>query len=328
MGRRLNARNTRAGNRRAANESDQIMGTERRAIRRRSINNPILLAYLGLSLTMVVWSLVPVFLKKLLVLLSPTELTFSRFLGSGTLMLAWVLLHRFHDLKRILRSDLKLLLLSTVFGPLTAMLCLNFALLNLAVGTVAVFAAIEPLCTYAMAVAIGQEVWQARRMASIGVAMAGIALVTLSRESVGMAYWVSIFLAALSPVIWSVNNIITKDLVARHSPVVMMAAAFVISSLFLIPTLSSDYVGVILRMDITSWMYLSYCIMGTMIGFSIWYWSLRFLPPSTVAVFMYILPVFSVLGGILLLGETLSWLKATGMAAVLIGLYLVNVRFR
>lgn len=290
--------------------------------------NPIFLAYVGLSLAMATWALVPVFLKKLLLVLSPVELTFSRFIGAGVLLLGWAVCQWPFELVRIFRRDLKLLLLSTVFGPLTAMLCVNIALVNITVGTSAVFAAIEPLCTYLMAVGIGQEVWQPRRMGGIGVAMAGVVLVTLSRESVGLAYWVSIFLAGLSPVIWSVNNVISKALVTRHHPLVMMAASFVISSLFLVPALSADYLTILVHLDAAQWFYLGYCVLGTIFGFGVWYWSLKHLPPSTVALFMYALPVLSVAGGMLLLGESLSWLKGIGIATVMGGLYLVNVKFR
>jgi drug/metabolite transporter (DMT)-like permease len=76
------------------------------------------------------------------------------------------------------------------------------------------------------------------------------------------------------------------------------------------------------------WLALLYCILSTIFGFSIWYWSLRYLPPSTVAVSMYLISVISVAAGRIFLNEPLSLLKASGIAIVLLGLYLVNVRFK
>jgi len=288
----------------------------------------VTLAYVGLGLTMVAWSLVPVFLKMLLTVLTPTELSFTRFLLSGLSLLVWVLWRRPRDLVRLFRKDLRLLLLSTVFGPLAAMVCFNFALRQITVGTAAVFAALEPLCTYVLAAIIGQEVWRHARVASILLAMAGISMVVLSREAVGVAYWQSLVLVTLTPIIWAVNNIITKDLVQRHAAVVMTAAAFVLSSLCLVPTLSTDYMVRLATMGGALWLGMLYCLATTIVGFTIWYSSLKFLPPSSVAVSMYIIPVISVAAGIFVLGETLSWLKGAGIATVLMGLYLVNVRFR
>lgn len=292
------------------------------------VRNPEAIAYGGLVLTMVAWSLVPVFLKKLLTVFSPTELSFTRFLLTGLSLLVWVLIYRRRELAVMLRTDLKLVLLCTVFGPLTAMVCFNYAILYLTVGTAAVFAAVEPLCTYLLAVAIGQEKWRTARMASVLVALAGITLVSLSRSQWGVAYWVSLLLVTLSPMIWAANNILTKHLVQRHSPVVMTSTTFVLSSLFLIPTLASSYTGRLMAMDAGRWLCLAYCVVSGIIGFTIWYWSLCFLPPSSVAVSMYIIPIFSVFAGMVLLDETMTWMKASGIAMVLLGIYLINVRFR
>jgi O-acetylserine/cysteine efflux transporter len=290
--------------------------------------NPVTMAYSGLVFSMVIWSLVPVYLKKLLAVLSPTEVSFSRFLGSGILMLFWVGLYQRRQLVRIFRLDLKLLLLCTVFGPLVAMVCLNFALVHVTVGTIAVFAALEPVCTYFMAVMIGQETWQAKRLLSILLALCGVSLVVLSRHEWGASYWISVCLAIVSPVVWAANSIIIKNLIRRHSSMVIIATSFVISSLFLIPTLSASYLPSLSHMGLALWMALLYCVLSNILGFTIWYWSLKYLSPSSVAASMYIIPIFSVTAGVVILGEPVSWLKITGIGSVLGGLYLVNVRYR
>ena len=291
-------------------------------------SNPVTIAYLGLITAMIVWGFVPVFLKKLLAVLTPTELSFTRFLLSGAVLLLWVLARQRHALLRILQQDFKLLLLSTLFGPLAGWVCFNFGILHVTIGTAAMLAAIEPLFTYLLAVFVGQETWKANRLFSIILALFGIVLVILSRETFGVTYWVSLLLVLLTPMIWSVNNIITKDIVKRHSPIVMIAASFVLSSLFLVPTLSPNYIQTVVHMRVHMWLALLYCILSTIFGFSIWYWSLRYLPPSTVAVSMYLIPIISVAAGRIFLNEPLSLLKASGIAIVLLGLYLVNVRFK
>jgi drug/metabolite transporter (DMT)-like permease len=290
--------------------------------------NPEALAYTGLLVTMVVWSLVPVLLKKLLAVLSPTELCFTRFLLTGLCLLVWVLIRRPKELVYMFQEDFKLVLLCTVFGPLSAMVCFNYAIVYLTVGTAAVFAALEPLCTYLLAVVIGQEKWHAHRLGSVIVALTGIALVSLSRGQWGVGYWVSLLLVTASPIIWAANNILTKDLVRRHPPVVMTAATFVLSSLFLIPTLGSMFIGRLAQMELALWLCMAYCVLSAVLGFTIWYWSLRYLPPTSVAVSMYAIPVLSVSAGMIFLDEPMTWMKSIGIALVLLGIYLVNVRYR
>jgi drug/metabolite transporter (DMT)-like permease len=43
---------------------------------------------------------------------------------------------------------------------------------------------------------------------------------------------------------------------------------------------------------------------------------------------MYLIPVFTVVAGTLILNEPISLMKASGILTVLLGLYLVNVRFK
>jgi O-acetylserine/cysteine efflux transporter len=295
---------------------------------RRRLAHPPLLAYIGLVITMVAWAIVPVFLKMLLTVLTPIELSFSRFLLSGGILLGWVVMARRDQLVAMFRQDFKGILLCTLFGPLTAMVCFNFGILHVTIGTAAVFAALEPFFTYLLAVLRGQEHWQPRRMASILAALAGMTLVVFARSTWGVSYWVSLVLVTLSPLIWAANSIITKELVKRHSPIVMSGAAFVLSSLLLIPALSPDFLGTVAAMESRLWLALAYCVASNILGFSIWYWSLKFLPPSSVAATMYLIPILSVLAGVVFLHEPLSPIKVLGILTVLSGLYFVNVHRR
>ena len=143
--------------------------------------NPVVLAYGGLAVTMVFWGVVPVFLKKLLHVLTPTELSFTRFSLSGAVLLIWALYRMRPQLLKIVQADFKLLMLSTIFGPLAAMVCFNFGILHVTVGTAAVVAAVEPLFTYLLAVIMGQEAWRPKRLLSIVFALLGISLVVVAR---------------------------------------------------------------------------------------------------------------------------------------------------
>ncbi len=277
---------------------------------------------------MAAWAMVPVFLKILLTVLTPFELSFMRFFLSGGILLGWVVLRQSDQLVAMIRQDFKLVLLCTLFGPLTAMVCFNFGILQVTIGTAAVFAALEPFFTYLLAVMLGQEHWQPRRMASILAALAGMTLVVFSRSTWGIFYWVSLLLVTLSPMIWAANSIISKELVKRHSPIVMSGASFVLSSLFLLPVLSPEFPLTIAGMGATLWMALIYCVISNILGFSIWYWSLKFLPPSSVAATMYLIPILSVIAGVVFLHEPLSLTKVLGILTVLSGLYLVNFRGR
>ena len=81
------------------------------------MDHPPALAYFGLTITMITWALVPVFLKKLLTVLTPIELSFSRFMATGLILLGWVALKNRPGLAALLRRDFKLLAVCTVLEP-------------------------------------------------------------------------------------------------------------------------------------------------------------------------------------------------------------------
>ncbi len=61
-------------------------------------------------------------------------------------------------------------------------------------------------------------------------------------------------------------------------------------------------------------------------GFLCWFWLLKIYPATSVASFSFLSPVFSVILGVLLLGETASPNLLAALVLVALGLYLINRR--
>jgi drug/metabolite transporter (DMT)-like permease len=285
-------------------------------------------AYLGLGSVLLIWGIIPVFLKKLLSVLTPLELTFTRFFSAGALYLAFVLVKKRAELSKMLREDIRLAALVTLFGPVTAMLFHNLAIVHVTVATAAVFVAIEPVIVYIIAAAAGQEKWMAGRMVSILISMTGVAMVILSGEKWGASYWTGLAFAALTPVIWAVNVILSKEIVKRHSPVVIMSVPFFVGSVCLAPGLSKHYLDALADMGPGLWLAMGFCVIPGMIyGFTMWYWCLRHMKPSAISVSLYVMPVVTVAGGVAFLGEPMSWGKGAGVAVAIMGLCLTNFRY-
>ena len=65
---------------------------------------------------------------------------------------------------------------------------------------------------------------------------------------------------------------------------------------------------------------------ATVTGYGIWYYLLREYKVAQIVPFALLQPVVGVLAGIFILGETLSWEKATGGVIVLFGVAIVQIR--
>ena len=79
--------------------------------------------------------------------------------------------------------------------------------------------------------------------------------------------------------------------------------------------------------DATAVAWLGLAYQGVIVAFAsylAWFWLLLIYPAAKVAGFTFLTPVFGIIGGALLLGETLSAALLIGLAAIAIGLRLLN----
>jgi drug/metabolite transporter (DMT)-like permease len=288
----------------------------------------IKVAYLGLLGTIFSWSLIPIFQKQLLSVLSPIEVTFSRFFLTSVILIIWVVVKKRQELLLMIKEDFLILMLSTILGPLLAMVLFNYGILLIPIGIASMLIAFEPVFTYIFAVFAKQEEWNVKRMLSIIIALIGLFLVVYS-DSGEKSFWMGFVIIVFSTMIWAINTILTKKLVHKYHPVVMIAYSFLISSIVLIPLLGNQYIENIAKLDYSLWFNLLFCVIpGTVFGFSMWYLCLKFVAPSSVSISLYLIPILSFVGGVVLLNEGVTFIKVLGMIVTLYGLYLVNIKLR
>jgi drug/metabolite transporter (DMT)-like permease len=78
-----------------------------------------------------------------------------------------------------------------------------------------------------------------------------------------------------------------------------------------------------------TWYSITYLvIVGSLITFSIFIYSLQHLPPEVSSIYAYINPIVAVLLGAVIFGESLTLSIAIGGAVTLSGLYMVNKSLR
>jgi len=297
------------------------------ASRSRGLPAAPLAACVGLGIAALSWALVPVFQKQLLAVLSPAEITFVRFFASGVMLLGILVVTRPRELYEVVRRSPCGVLATSICGPLLAMSAFTFGIQTVGVGLAAVIVATEPMLTYLIAVGLGRERWSPSRALSILLSFAGLAGVVTADGGGGGVYWLGLAAVCLTPAVWAVNTVISKDLVDGSSSVALVTVNFLVSSMCLAPFVGFDGLARLEVMGRSDWLALGFCIVpGTVISYCIWYALLRFLTPSTLSVSLYVIPVFTVLASVAVLDEQLSIMKTAGIAVVLYGLYLVTLK--
>ena len=96
---------------------------------------------------------------------------------------------------------------------------------------------------------------------------------------------------------------------------------FVMSFLF-----EKNQVNLILNANMSVWWAVLYLgLVMTALGYYFWYTLIRTYQVEKVAPFLLLLPVFSLVGGIIFLGESLSFMKVIGGLVVILGVAFVSL---
>ncbi len=125
---------------------------------------------------------------------------------------------------------------------------------------------------------------------------------------------------------WVVYSLVGKVAMKRLSPLLTVAYACVVGTVFLFPpALLEGIIQNIPRFSRTAWLAVLFlALFGTVLGF-IWYYNgIRDIGPARAGIFINFVPVSSVVLAYFILGETVDFSLILGAALVISGVYLTN----
>ena len=157
-------------------------------------------------------------------------------------------------------------------------------------------------------------------------AITGIAIISFSGIAALRISPIGDFLALGAAVSWALYSILTKLISAHgYSVVQVTRRVFGYALLFLLPVLLfSDFWSkldmLIAPVNLFTILYLG--ILSSAACFSAWNYAVKQLGAVRTSVYIYLVPVISVVTSSVVLGETITWLTAGGIALVLLGLFM------
>lgn len=159
-----------------------------------------------------------------------------------------------------------------------------------------------------------------RKWLGIAAAFAGVALI--SGEPRLRDAGSAVFLLVAGPFAWAVGQVMVRRL-GQVSGITLITwmAVFATPQLFVLSLILEDnHWAVIRSADWVVWGTVIYLgLIMTALGYGLWYTLVRRYPVSQVAPFLLLMPVFSVLGGVAVLGESLSLRTVLGGLVVVGG---------
>ncbi len=225
------------------------------------------------------------------------------------------------------RTDIWWFLLVSFFGVTFNQLCFIIGLSLTKASNAALLAVTIPIFTVLISVVFGIEKLRGYKILGIAIAACGV-LILVNPANAGFSSQTTLgdFLVIMNSLCYGIFVVISKDLFTRNGALKSTAWTFGLASLFCVPlgiyTLSGYQFDAV---SLKTWALTAHIsLIGTTLPYLLVAWSIARVKPSTVAVFVYLQPLFGFCMAVIFLSEPVSFW--TLLAAVLIfsGVFLVT----
>ena len=226
------------------------------------------------------------------------------------------------------------------WGTIIILSFLNFMLSNglstwgvnfISSGLGAIIGAIFPLWIVIIALIDGDRMPQ-KAVLGLVMGFGGVCIIFYDhlKDLLNADFRFGIAISVAATMSWAMGSLYTKKHAANFNPYFSLGLQMLISSaaLFSVSHFSGQTVS-ISEIPPKAWGAILYLVViGSMLTFIAYIYSLQRLPTSLASLYAYINPIVAVLLGALIFQERLTWYIGIGGAVTIAGVYLVNDTFR
>lgn len=286
-----------------------------------------LIGHLAALMTIVIWGTTFISTKVLLRDFTPLEILFFRFsLGFIALFLAYP-----RRLRLTGKRQEWLFAFAGLCGVTLYFLLENIALTYTFASNVGVLVAVSPFFTALLSFRfLDAERPSANFFLGFAVAIAGIGLISFNGAAVLQLNPMGDLLAVLAALTWAVYSILTRK-IGNHGYNSLQATRriFFYGLLFMLPCLplfgfSWNFARFSQAVNLGNMLFLG--LGASALCFVTWTFSLKRLGAVKTSVYIYLVPVVTVLTSALILQERITWLAVAGTALILLGLGISECR--
>jgi drug/metabolite transporter (DMT)-like permease len=233
------------------------------------------------------------------------------------------------SLQTIKRADWSLLVVSSILGLiLNQWLFVKGLSLTTAINSTLLSTTI-PVSTLLVGVALGTDRVNWQRLLGIVLAAFGVLyLIGPGRVQFSSATRAGDLLIVSNSVCYGAYIAVSKDLVKRYNALTVITWIFVVGCVATIPVGIFSMAPIPFRsVPWVVWLAIIYVILLPTAGaYYLNAWALARVPPSTVAVYIYLQPLFAFALAPWILGESLSWRAVTASLLIFAGVVVVTRR--
>jgi len=260
----------------------------------------------------VIWGLAFVAIRRADFELSPVNLTLIRWL---TVSAAFLVIYPFVVKPRAKfdRRDLPRLAVVGLTNVVVYHLALNTAETSVDASLAGLLISFGPIFLVLLSSLVLHESVGGRIWLALAVAVAGAAVISSPGLSVGSSGLVGPSLVALAGFSSAVYTVASKPLVLKYGPIPVSAWSSFTGTLMLVPLISPSLTAQAGALSAPAWESVLYLgLLSTVLANSIYFTLVHGQAVSRLGIQLFLVPVVSAVGGVLILGEGLGWTTLLG----------------
>jgi drug/metabolite transporter (DMT)-like permease len=226
------------------------------------------------------------------------------------------------------RLDASRSLLIGFFNVAGYHLSLNYAEISVSAGLAGLLITLGPVFSAILAVTVLKERIGRKLILAMALAVSGAAILSAGDLSGGASPYgpLGVVLAALS---YAMFAVLAKPLLNKYGALQVAIWAGLIGTIMITPLISASFITEASALPLSGWEALLYLsILSTVMGYSLFYILVERGGILRVMIHFYLAPVFSVVGGMLLLGESLTLKTFLGGAGLLLAVWIATTKRR
>ncbi len=261
--------------------------------------------------------------------LSPTNLTIMRFFVVCIILLFLILMQP-TKFSKLSPKDIPWIFVLGFFGVIIYHLGLNYGEQYISPGAASLIIGTAPLFVVVSAIIFLNEKLTKKRIAGIFLALAGVIIISLWGKP-GLVIEVKYISGALAVLVAAISaafyTIAGKKLLSRYTALSLTTYAMLLGSIGLLPFLNSSLISEVTQMSLPtmgSILFLGVC--STVISYMLWYVALQIKDASEISIYLYCIPVITIIIDLLVFRERISYLFLFGAIFIILGLRIISLK--
>jgi drug/metabolite transporter (DMT)-like permease len=276
-------------------------------------------AYSVLTVLSVIWGLAFVAIKQADYELSPVNLALLRwFIASALFLLLLPLIGR--PKAKLERKDVPRLLVVAFANVVGYHISLNYAETTISAGLSGLLISFGPVFIVVLSILLLNEKAGFKVFLALVLAVLGALVLSLGSITLGdLSSLSGPGAVVLSAFFYALFGVLGKPLVHKYGAAPTTILAGLLGTAMMLPLLSESFVSQVVSLSLEGWtsvLYLS--VLSTTLGYLLFYTLVSRGAVSKLSIQLYLAPVVSVVGGVLLLNESVTALMVVGGGMMLL----------